>query len=127
MKSPRTPPLALLALLTVFSGNAQAERVVCHVDYGGATQRIEAQPTPRPLDVPTVPVGSYFLFRLVFEARTAIKTYVYADRDDGPLPLHQAIFPYPPPPARGRTGFSGRHFVYEPIRDGELEFWCELR
>lgn len=104
---------------------AQAETATCHVTYGGETRQVVAGPTLAPLAVPTVPIGSYFLFRLVFEARSAIKAYVYADRDDGPLPLHQAVFPWPPTNAE-RFGFTGRHFVYEPMRDGELEFWCEL-
>ncbi len=119
--------LLLVTALLLASSVARAEMVVCHVDYGGETRRIEARPTSTPLAVPTVQIGSYFLFRVVFEARTAIKTYIYADQEDGPLPLHQAVFPYPVPKTRGRPGFSGLHFVYEPIRDGELEFWCELR
>jgi hypothetical protein len=109
------------------SAAARAEMVVCHIDYGGETRRIEAHPTTTPLTVPTVQIGSYFLFRLVYEKGAAIKTTVYADQDDGPLPLHQAVFPHPVRKTRGKPGFSGLHFVYEPIRDGELEFWCERR
>lgn len=118
-------PAALLLLLFACAA-AQAETAVCHITYGGETRQLVAGPTAAPLAVPTVAVGSYFLFRLVFEERVAIKTYVYADRDGAPpLPLHQAVYPWPPP-AGGVFGFSGRHFVYEPVRDGELEFWCEL-
>jgi hypothetical protein len=115
--------LPLLALLCCAA--AQAETAVCHVTYGGETRRIVAAPTHAPLTVPTVAVGSYFLFRLVFEADSAVKVYVYADRDaDVPLPLHQAVHPRPLANAR-HFGFSGLHFVYEPLRDGELEYWCE--
>jgi hypothetical protein len=103
-----------------------AASVACHVDYGGETRRIEARPTALPYAVPTIQIGSYFLFRLVFEQETAIKTYVYADKDDiGPVPLHQASFPWPVT-NQPRHGFSGLHHVYEPVRDGELKFWCEL-
>lgn len=116
-------------LLLAFAAAAQAQTVTCHVTYGGETRQFAAGPTTTPLTVPTFEVGSYFLFRLVFEARSAIKTYVYADstdKDSPPRPLHQAIFPWPPP-VTGPYGFSGLHFVYEPVRDGELEYWCELR
>lgn len=114
--------LAVLSLPAV----AQAETVACHVTYGGETRLIEAAPAATPYTVPTLGIGSYFLFKLIFEARTAIKTYVYADLESGPVPLHQATFSYPPRNT-GQHGFSGLHFVYEPVRDGELEYWCELR
>ena len=117
---------AWLAALLLASSLARAETVACHVTYGGETQILEARPVATPYGVPTVQIGSYFLFRLVFEAKTAIKTYVYADSDSGPLPLHQASFAWPPING-GARGFSGLHFVYEPVGDGELEFWCELR
>jgi len=109
----------------LFSAVAQAETVVCHLTYGGETRTVAAGPLATPYTVPVVQVGSYFLFKLVFEENTAIKTYVYADRDAGPQPLHQATFNWPVRNA-GAHGFSGRHLVYEPVRDGELEFWCAL-
>lgn len=116
----------LVALVLQLAGPfALAETATCHITYGGETRQITAAPTDFPHAVPTVQVGSYFLFRLVFEADTAIKTYIYADRDEGPWPLHQAIYTYPPT-AAGRHGFTGLNFVYEPLRDGELEYWCEL-
>jgi hypothetical protein len=115
-----------LAILLSGAAQAQTQTVACHITYGGETRVIEAAPVSTPYTVPTVEVGSYFLFRLVFEAGTAIKAYVYADRDSGPVPLHQASFDYPLQNA-GRYGFSGQHFVYEPVRDGELQYWCELR
>jgi len=82
--------------------------------------------------VAPISVGSYFKFRVVFQAqpadRAAIKIYTYADRDDGAVPIHQASYRYPPPPDGGTGyGFSGRQFVYEPVRDGELQYWCVLQ
>lgn len=114
-----------LAVLLLISSVARAETVVCRVTYGGETHIIRAEPTTSPYVVPVVAIGSYFLFKLVFEERTAIKTYVYADRENGPVPLHQASFAWPPLNS-GAHGFSGLHFVYEPVRDGELEYWCQL-
>lgn len=115
----------LAALLLLTGSVVRAETAVCHITYGGETRLIRAAPTQTPYTVPAVPIGSYFLFKLVFEARTAIKTYAYADRESGPAPLHQATFAWPAINS-GPHGFSGLHFVYEPVRDGELEYWCEL-
>jgi hypothetical protein len=107
---------------------AQAETVACHVRYGGETQVIRAQPTATPYTVAPISIGSYFLFRLVFERQHAIKVYTYADREppQGAVLLHQADYLYPPapPPQNGRYGFTGLQRVYEPIRDGELDYWC---
>ena len=81
-----------------------------------------------PYTVGTTPLGSYFQMRIVFQSepadQAAVKIYAYADRDTGMTPIHQATYPYPPTPP-GRYGFTGLHFVYEPVRDGELQYWCE--
>ncbi|HEX6733175.1 MAG TPA: hypothetical protein VF096_00065 [Azonexus sp.] len=120
--------LALAALL--LATGAQAESVVCHVTYGGATQRIEAPPVDSPYGVGATRIGSFFLFRIVFRRQPAdlagIKVYAYADRDGGPSLIHQGSYAYPVRNA-AVDGFSGRQFVYEPLRDSELQYWCELR
>lgn len=122
--------LLLSTLAATIPGVATADvsgpRVSCEVTYGGESRRMEAFPTATPLAVPTVQVGSYFLFRLVVEQQTAIKTYVYADQNSGATPLHQATYAWPPVNV-GVHGFTGLHHVYEPVRDGELSFWCELQ
>jgi hypothetical protein len=119
------PFLLALPLLSV----AQAAAVVCHVNYGGETQLIRADAKPSPYTVAPVAIGSYFLFRAVVETRppalAAVKLYTYADRDDAALPIHQASYPYPPHNI-SRYGFTGLQTVYEPLRDGELQYWCEM-
>ena len=109
---------------------AQAETVFCHIEYGGESRLIEAAPTSAPYaELPTA-IGSFFLFRIVFRTEprdlAGIKLYTYANRDSGPTLLHQASYAYPPLNATV-DGFTGRNFVYEPMRDGELEYWCELK
>ncbi len=108
-----------------------ADEVACHYTYGGEEEVLLARPVDSPYAVPPIQVGSYFQFRIVFQKQPAdlasIKVYTYADRDEGSVPIHQATYPYPPPRERGRYGFTGLHFVYEPVRDGELQYWCELR
>ena len=118
-------------LVAILSFSVHAESVVCHLNYGGETRHIKAQPTTTPYTIAATPIGSYFLFRIVFRQEPAdlagIKLYTYADRDSGPLIIHQANYPYPPANSTATVnGFSGLNFVYEPVRDGELQYWCEL-
>lgn len=131
MKRPRIA-LPLLMLLSAMMNLASAEEVACHYTYGGEEKVAIARPVDLPYTVPMIQVGSYFQFRVVFHKQPAdlasIKVYTYADRDEGSVPLHQATYAYPPDSAAtGKHGFTGLHFVYEPVRDGELQYWCELR
>ena len=122
--------LILAAALLFTAPLASAASVACHVDYGGETQTLIATPVADPYAVKAVAFGSYFLFRIVVRDKPAdlasVKIYTYADRDDGPAPIHQATHPWPPL-ANGPWGFSGLHHVYEPVRDSELRYWCELK
>jgi hypothetical protein len=119
---------ALLALL--LTPPAFAAKVRCHLTYGGETRIVDAAPTSDPHTVAPLAIGSYFLFRIVFRDQSAdlagIKLTTYADRDEGPVIIHQAVHPYPPP-AAALGGFTGLNFVYEPVRDGELQYWCEMK
>lgn len=120
----------LSSLLSTISLSAQAESVACHLTYGGETQLVETAPTNAPYVVAPVALGSYFLFRIVFRQTPAdlagIKLYTYADRDSGPVIIHQTSFPYPVKNA-AVNGFTGLNLVYEPVRDGELHYWCEIK
>lgn len=126
----RVRQLACLVAAVTCTAPQAAETVACHVSYGGTTQLIEARPTRTPYELAPVAIGSFFLFRIVFRQEPAdlagIKLYAYADRDAGPVLIHQASYAYPAANAAS-YGFSGRHFVYEPVRDGELQYWCELK
>ena len=127
----RQPAIVAAALvLATLALPAHAASVACHLTYGGETRVVEAAPVADPYTAPTVSLGSYFLFRIVFRDQPAdlagIKLTTYADRDEGPTIIHQATYPYPPPPAAVH-GFSGLNFIYEPVRDGELQYWCELK
>ena len=121
----------LVATILLLSLPVHAETLRCHVTYGGETRDLEAHPVSSPYSVPVQAVGSYFLFRMVFQKEpadlAAIRLYVFADRSTGPVPIQQATHPYPPPSHAGATyGFTGLNRVYEPIRDGELQYWCAL-
>jgi hypothetical protein len=92
---------------------------------------LTATPSNQPYAVAPTAIGSFFLFRIVFETQprelASIKIYTYTDGDNGPIPIHVANYPYPLPKHVGKYGFSGLQTVYEPLRDGELKYWCELR
>ena len=131
-------PLSGLITLAL-SALAQADSVVCHINYGGETRLIEAQPSSTPYNVAPTPIGSYFLFRIVFRQEPAdlasIKLYTYTNRDTGPVIIHQASYSYPVKsvaPAGDfmqgtNSGFTGLNWVYETVRDSELQYWCELK
>lgn len=125
----RARHIAWLACALIAS-TAQAQTVACHVNYGGQTQTVEARPTTDPYSVAPIAIGSYFLFRIVFRLEPAdlagIKLYTYADREAGPAILHQASYAWPAGNA-AVYGFSGLNSVYEPVRDGELQYWCEMK
>lgn len=108
-----------------------ADTLFCHVNYGGDIRVLAAEAVDSPYTAPVQAIGSYFLFRMVLQTRpadqAAVKLYVFADREGGPAPIHQATHPYPPVVGHGfRYGFTGLNHVYEPLRDGELAYWCEL-
>lgn len=124
--------VALMALSALAQARPDAE-VLCHVTYGGETQTLRARPVASPYEVAPVAIGSYFLFRIVVQAEpaalAAVKLYTYADREGGPVPIHQQAVAWPPPRPRPGVpgGFTGLQWVYEPVRDGELQYWCERR
>lgn len=127
-------PFGLACLLAGLSVPALADapqRIDCHVTYGGETRVHSATHVDSPYGVEAVAVGSYFLFKLVFQARPAdiagVRIYTYVDREHGPVPIHQASYALPRLGLRGEHGFTGLQRVYEPVRDSELEFWCEQR
>jgi hypothetical protein len=124
-----TKALAVATLVTA-ALPALAEHVDCHLTYGGETRLISAAPVVSPYEVKATAIGSYFLFRIVFRKEpadlAAIKIYTYADRNEGAAIIHQATWSWPPPAASAH-GFTGLNFVYEPVRDGELQYWCEFK
>jgi len=124
---------ALIGFFALWSGVAlAAEQVACHYTYGGETSTVVAGPVRSPYAVKPLAVGSYFLFRVVFEANpvelSAVKIYTYVDHPDGPALLHQGSYPYPANTrGKGPFGFTGQQSVYEPVRDSELQYWCEMQ
>jgi hypothetical protein len=129
-----TPLLPVLTCvgLSLGAGTVQAQAVRCHMTYGGATKAFTIPPVRNELDAPVQAEGSYFIFRVVNLVEpidlAAVKVYVYANADNGPRLIHQGTWMAAETPASGTRrphGFTGIHKVYEPLRDGELQYWCE--
>ena len=120
----------LLALLAGVAGAPARADVICHYTYGGETKVLRAAPTDDPLRVRGTVIGSYFQLRVVLQTRpadlAAVKIYTYADLDHGPTLIHQSTHPLPLA-NRGAYGFTGLQRVYEPKRESELVYWCEIR
>jgi poly-gamma-glutamate synthesis protein (capsule biosynthesis protein) len=106
--------------------------VECVVNYGGEDRLITAAPTAEPLKASTTAIGSYFLFRVVntlADTGGLLKVTTYADHDSGPAPVHHASYTAGQVQAAATSkgwGFTGLQQVYEPLRDGELTYWCRL-
>lgn len=118
------------AVALAASSVANAESVACHLTYGGETQVVEAAPDNAPYTGMPLAIGSFFQFRIVFVREPAdlarINLYVHADLGEAPIPLQHASHPYPVR-NQERYGFTGLQRIYEPKRESELQYWCELR
>jgi hypothetical protein len=130
------PAVALAAAIALTTGSVCSAAgatpgVRCHVDYGGEVRQIVARPLASPLAVAPIEIGSYFRFRLVVLRAQGLPDEVrietFSDRDDGPVLIHQGRYtaPFAVSGSRRTGGFTGHQTVYEPVRDGELQYWCE--
>lgn len=118
------------ALALAASSVVRADSVACHLNYGGETQVIESVSLASPYTGTPTAIGSFFLFRIVFVREPAdlarINLYVHAALGEAPNPVQHASYPYPVS-NHGRYGFTGQQRVYEPDRESELQYWCEMR
>lgn len=118
------------AMAFVMSPMLHAQTVACHLTYGGETQIVETPPGNAPYTGEPTAIGSFFQFRIVFVREPTdlarINLYTHADLGEAPIPLQHASHPYPLR-NQERYGFTGLQRVYEPKRESELQYWCELR
>ncbi len=121
--------LGLICLLTANGlANAADAAVICHVTYGGETRHLRLATVTSPYTVATQQIGSYFLWRAYRQtppsALPAVHVRIAANLDEDALPIHVATYPYPQQRDSKAPGFTGYQTVYEPVRDGELQYWC---
>jgi hypothetical protein len=119
--------VALIALLG--AAPAFADSVTCHIVYGGENFTVVAQPTDAPYQVRGEKIGRYFQFRASYVTSpadlSALSIYVYATASGESVLIHQAKYPAAVMNAAQPWGFTGFHYVYEPSKSSEIQYWCE--
>ena len=118
---------ALAALLA--GGHASADSVRCHIIYGGENFTVIAPPTADPYRVEGQKIGRYFEFKAAYVTspadNAAISLYVYATSSGESVLIHEVKFPFDIGVGASQWGFTGFHYVYEPSKSSELQYWCE--
>jgi len=119
--------VVLLALLG--AAPAFADSVTCHIIYGGENFTVTAQPSDDPYRIKGEKIGRYFEFKAAYVTApadlAAISLYVYATASGESVLIHQAKFSATVTNAAKPWGFTGFHYVYEPSKSSELQYWCE--
>lgn len=119
--------LALLALLG--TAPAFADSVTCHIIYGGENFTVTARPADDPYRVKGEKIGRYFEFKAAYVTTpadlAAIGIYVYATSSGEPVLIHQVKYSATIANHAKPWGFTGFHYVYEPSKSSELQYWCE--
>jgi len=115
--------LALLVAAPAF-----ADSVTCHIIYGGENFTVTALPTDDPYRVKGEKIGRYFEFKASYVTAPAdlgaISIYVYAMASGEPVLIHQVKYAVAVGNAKP-WGFTGFHYVYEPSKSSEIQYWCE--
>lgn len=107
-----------------------APRIVCHTDYDGTPQDVSFEAASTPYTVAPRPIYDDFQLRVVLRDQPAdlagVRIQVFWNRQGEPVMIQEASYPWPPRPVGRRHGFTGLQRIYEPYRDGELSYWCEV-
>ncbi len=121
--------IALLAAGAPAMAQANDDVATCHIIYGGENFTVSATPADDPYSVRGEKIGRYFEFKVSYVTRpaefAALSIYVYAISTGESVLIHQAKYPAGVANAPGAWGFTGFHYVYEPSKSSELQYWCE--
>ena len=108
-----------------------ADTATCHIIYGGENFTVSAQPTGDPYAVRGEKIGRYFEVKVSYVTQpadlAALSVYVYATSSGESVLIHQAKYRADVQNAPGPWGFTGFHYVYEPSKSSEIQYWCEKR
>ena len=111
------------------AGSALADTATCHIIYGGENFTVAAQPSADPYKVKGEKIGRYFEVNVSYVTEpadvAALSIYVYATSSGESVLIHQAKYAADVRNAPGRWGFTGFHYVYEPSKSSEIQYWCE--
>lgn len=123
--------IALLAVGAPAKALADDDLTTCHIIYGGENFTVSAAPIADPYSVRGEKIGRYFEFKVSYVTQpaefAALSIYVYAISTGETVLIHQAKYPASVANAPGAWGFTGFHYVYEPSKSSELQYWCEKR
>ena len=119
--------LAFLALLG--AAPCCADSVTCHIIYGGENFTVTARPGDDPYQVKGEKIGRYFEFKAAYITAPAdlgaIGIYVYATASGESVLIHQVKYAVAVANDAKPWGFTGFHYVYEPSKSSEIQYWCE--
>ena len=119
--------LAILALLA--AAPCFADSVTCHIIYGGENFTVAARPVDDPYGVKGEKIGRYFEFKVAYVTApadlAALSIYVYATSSGESVLIHQVKYPAAVKNDAKPWGFTGFHYVYEPSKSSEIQYWCE--
>ncbi|MBS0346107.1 MAG: hypothetical protein JSR69_06545 [Proteobacteria bacterium] len=122
--------LLLAFALGPFSTAFASPRIDCHTDYDGEARRIVVAPVDSPYTLAPQPIYDDFQLRVILRDKPAdlagVRIQVFWNRKDEPVMIQEARYPWPPRSVGQRYGFTGLQRIYEPYRDGELSYWCEV-
>jgi hypothetical protein len=122
---------ASLAVAAPAFTQEKGDTATCHIIYGGENFTVGAQPTSDPYAVRGEKIGRYFEVKVSYVTQpadlAALSIYVYATSSGEPVLIHQAKYRADVQNAPGPWGFTGFHYVYEPSKSSEIQYWCEKR
>lgn len=122
--------LFLALLLGPLAPVFASSRIVCHTNYDGEARRIAIAPVDSPYTLAPQPIYDDFQLRVILRDQptdlAGVRIQVFWNRRDEPVMIQEARYPWPPRPVGRRYGFTGLQRIYEPYRDGELSYWCEV-
>jgi hypothetical protein len=120
---------ALIWIAMLGAAPAFADSVTCHIIYGGENFTVIAQPTGDPYQVKGEKIGRYFEFKASYVTSpadlSALGIYVYSTASGESVLVHQVKYPVTVMNAAKPWGFTGFHYVYEPSKSSEIQYWCE--
>lgn len=126
--------MGLIGLLAVCAFPAMAlaaPSLRCTLDQGGTTQTVESAPVTDPYRVESTDINGRFRFKAVAvgdeQQVRYVKLYSYYRANGRWILLHEAKYEMPAIQTGGASdSLTGRHFLYSPGRERELQYGCAL-
>ncbi|MBK5965541.1 hypothetical protein CCR95_15955 [Thiocystis minor] len=123
--------IGLLAICALPATALAAPRLRCTLDQGGTTQTSESAPVTDPYRVESTDINGRFRFKAVAvgdeQQVRYVKLYSYYRANGRWMLLHEARYETPAIQTGGASdALTGRHFLYSPGRERELQYGCTL-